>query len=99
MNDFAAAALKQDSTKKSPFFIDRGYEPRVSFDWRIPTSRASSTPSTEDAEKWARRIEDIWQEAKDEIERAQAQQKQQANKHRCEEDFDVGDPVFITLRN
>jgi hypothetical protein len=59
----------------------------------------SSTLSTEDAERWARRIEDIWQEAKDEIERAQARQKQQADKHRREEDFDVGDTVFITLRN
>ena len=33
MVDFAASILPQDTTKKSPFFIERGYEPAMSFDW------------------------------------------------------------------
>ena len=33
MVDFAAAALPSETTRASPFLIDRGYEPRTSFDW------------------------------------------------------------------
>jgi hypothetical protein len=32
MTDLAAAALPQGTTKLSPFFVERGYEPRMSFD-------------------------------------------------------------------
>ena len=35
MIDFAAAALPQETTGYSPFYIERGYEPRISFDWQI----------------------------------------------------------------
>jgi hypothetical protein len=34
--DFAAAALPNDSIGISPFFVERGYEPRTSFDWQEP---------------------------------------------------------------
>jgi transposase InsO family protein len=96
MNDFAAAALQQDSTKRSPFFIERGYEPRVSFDWRLPSVQSHTA---EDAQKWVKRMEEIWKDTRDEIQRAQARQITQANKHRREEDFGIGDMVFITMKN
>ena len=38
MVDFAFAALPQETTGASPFFVERGYKPRVSFDWKPPES-------------------------------------------------------------
>jgi hypothetical protein len=32
--DFAAASMAHESTGVSPFFVERGYEPRMSFDWQ-----------------------------------------------------------------
>jgi hypothetical protein len=43
--DFAFAALPQETTGLSPFFVERGYEPRVSFDWK-----------PEEASDWISRI-------------------------------------------
>ena len=34
MVDFAASILPQDIIKKSPFFVERGYEPSMTFDWK-----------------------------------------------------------------
>lgn len=33
MLSLAAAVLPSDSTGLSPFFVERGFEPRMSFDW------------------------------------------------------------------
>jgi hypothetical protein len=97
--DFAAAVLQQDSTKRSPFFIERGYEPRMSFDWDAPAKPSTSLQSTQDAQVYLRRLQEIWKDTQKDIERAQERQRTQANKHRREVDFGVGDLVYVTTRN
>jgi hypothetical protein len=96
MTDLAAAALPQGTTKLSPFFVERGYEPRMSFDWQ--DSNALS-PEARDARKWAKRLQEIWKTAQQQATRAQEGQKRQADRHRREVDFTIGDQVFITTRN
>ena len=46
----------------------------------------------------ARRMEDVWKLAAASMERAQAQQKKQADKHRRELDFVVGDSVWVSTK-
>jgi transposase InsO family protein len=100
--DFAAAALPQDSTKNSPFMIERGYEPRTSFDWQEPSPPPSQEPSTPDtiaARDYVSRLKNIWKDTQQQIVNAQEKQRQQANRHRREEDFNVGDEVFVTTKH
>ena len=99
--DFAAAALPHESTGVSPFFAEYGYEPRVSFDWNPPQQPTTRTDrlSREDAQQHARRMSDVWEFVKANLARAQEQQRRQANKHRREIDFDVGDHVWVTTKD
>ncbi|KAI1828762.1 hypothetical protein DTO006G1_9961 [Penicillium roqueforti] len=96
MVDFAASILPQDTTKKSPFFIERGYEPAMSFDWK---DRETLTQNEQEAMDMLSRLQDIWTETKNQIEKSQQSQIRQANKHRREEDFGVGDSVFVTTKD
>ncbi|KAJ5099347.1 Retrovirus polyprotein [Penicillium argentinense] len=110
MVDFAAAALPQETTGVSPFFVERGYEPHVSFDWETPAEcdwlsqvsprlRESLDPQAQEARVYTSRLQDIWEETQQRATRAQSRQQQQANQHRREEDFGVGDLVYVTTRN
>lgn len=101
MMDFAAAALPQESTGLSPFQVEFGYEPRTSFDWeprvREPVP-ATERLNREQAQQMARRMEEVWKFAATSMERAQARQKKQADKHRREVDFQVGDSVWVSIK-
>ena len=100
MIDLAAASVPQSSTRFSPFFVERGYEPRMSFDWTPPSAeQEEQTDPDSDAQAWATRMQEIWEQTRDRIARAQEQQQKQANRHRRDVDFDIGDDVFVTARN
>lgn len=47
--DFAAAALPQDSPGLSPFMIEKGFQPRMSFDWKRPEQAGRLTTNEKDA--------------------------------------------------
>jgi hypothetical protein len=79
--------------------IECGYEPRTSFDWNEATPPEGMTPNREQAQEWLRRMEDVWDFAKNGMKRAQERQSKQVNKRRREVDFDVGDEVMITTKN
>jgi hypothetical protein len=109
MVDFAFASLPQETTGVSPFFVERGYEPRVSFDWKpaeasdwlsqiIPRQRTVSSQNGE-ASEYTSKMQEIWEETQRKATHAQERQRQQANRHRRTEDFGVGDPVYVTTRN
>lgn len=99
MIDFAAAMLPQATTKHSPFLVDRGYEPRVSFDWTEQQATAPVAVHIDDARAWVSHMHDIWEAAQQEAVKTQQQQRTQANRHRREVDFDVGDEVYVTTKN
>jgi hypothetical protein len=99
--DFAAATLTHESTGLSPFQVELGFEPRTSFDWE-PHAKgpvpAAERLNREQARQMAGRMKEIWDFARASMEKAQAQQKKQADKHRREVDFDVGDKVWVSMK-
>ena len=100
MVDFATAALPSETTLASPFLIDCGYEPRTSFDWHpidntLPRDRRVSR---EDAQRVVKKMEDIWKTVQQNIEHSQEIQKNSADKHRWEPDFQVGDHVWLSIK-
>ena len=101
MIDFAAAALPSETTGLTPFFIDCGYEPRTSFDWK-PIERGTPRDerlSMEQAQANAKTMEQIWEEAKTSIAQKQEAHKAAADAHRREANFEVGDQVWLSLKN
>ena len=97
--DFAASVLPNQSTGLAPSYIDNGYTPRTSFDWSEPSTPTNLSVDQEAAQKLAHRMEEIWTRAKAGIEHAQDQQRKQADKHRREVNFDIGDGVMVTTKD
>jgi chromodomain-containing protein len=99
MVDFAGAMLPQDSIGLSPFLVDNGYEPRTSFDWRAASPPRDLKIGQQEAQKWLKGMQDVWNWARAEMAKAQTRQRIQANKHRREEDFGIGDYVMVTTKH
>jgi hypothetical protein len=78
-----------------------GYLPRTSFDWDRPTGPQTVRErlSHEEAQQYVKRLAQAWKAARENIEKAQQSMEKQANKHRREPDFDVGDSVWVTMKN
>lgn len=94
--DFAVSALPQDSVGMSPFMIKKGYQPRMSFDWKNPMPPRRLTVNEKDAQAWTRRIQEIWEFARSNMRSSQERQKAQANKKRRPVNFKIGDRVYVT---
>ncbi len=102
MIDFAAATLQHESTGLSPFQVEFGYEPRTSFDWQPFTGKdipATEKLNREQANQMAGRMKEVWEFARASMEKAQARQKKQADKHRRDIDFEIGDSVWVSVKN
>ena len=98
--DFAAAVLPHETTKVSPFLVNCGYEPRTSFDWRpLPRMPMTERINREAAIKKVQQMEEIWEFAKKQMQGAQETQKRNADRHRREVDFQVGDEVWLSLKS
>lgn len=99
--DAAGAACPHESTGLSPSMVDYGYEPRLDFDWTLATEEFR-TPreklNRQEAQQWAKRIDDAVTYARACIEQAQARQVKQANKKRRIPDFGPGDNVYIVKK-
>jgi hypothetical protein len=78
-----------------------GYLPRTSFDWERPEGPQTVREklSYEEAQQYAKRLEEAWKVACTNLEKAQKLMEQQANKHRREPDFTVGDMVWVMIKN
>lgn len=101
MMDHAAAAVDSASTGASPFLVANGYEPRTSFDWQPLPSRMprQERQNREEARRRVEKLQEIWDFARANARRAQEAMAAQADRHRRPENFDVGDKVFLTLRD
>lgn len=96
--DFAQAVLPHESTGLSPMEIETGYPPRMSYDWEERTRHfvnPTEELNREHAQEWASRIHDAVRVAQEHIKAAQEKQKKQADRHRREEDFEIGDLVMV----
>jgi hypothetical protein len=96
--DAAGAACPHESTGLSPSMVDYGYEPRLDFDWTLAT-KEFRTPreklNREEAQQWAKRIDEAVTYARECMARAQDRQAKQANKKRRIPDFGPGDKVYV----
>jgi transposase InsO family protein len=99
--DYAQATLPHDSTGFAPIQVEMGYLPRTSFDWDFadepPTIREKL--SREEAQQYVTRLEDAWTKTRHNIRAAQEAMERQANKHRREPDFSVGDFVWVSTKH
>ena len=99
--DFAQATLTHESTGMSPFQLEFGYSPRLHFDWKERTTESPTVRESlarEEAQVFASRAHKAVVWAKENIQKAQDKQAKQANKHRREPDFTVGDMVYVTRK-
>ncbi|KAL3708702.1 hypothetical protein TMatcc_006686 [Talaromyces marneffei ATCC 18224] len=87
--DFAAAALPQDSTGLSPFMVEKGFQPRMSFDWKEPESPARLTINERQAREWMKRLQSVWDFARSNIKRAQQRQKVKKLDHQAAGPFQI----------
>ena len=94
--NFASACLPSESTGISPFLVERGFEPRMSMDWRTPAEPSAKSASRRAALDMAKRIQDAWGLAKKHIARSQERMKRNADRKRRDESFKVDDWVMLT---
>lgn len=100
--DFAQAILPHESTGFSPAQIDFGHNPRLHWDWEKRTTE-TSTPrelaNRQEAQQWVQEkrqaLEYIRKQVRDNLTAAQARQSRNANRHRRDPDFHVGDYVYV----
>ena len=95
---FAYRVCAQESTKKSPFYLMYGRDPR------LPTESALTPPSFAcmvDLEDYrtalVAHLSEAWQLAKDNIVKAQERQKVQYDRTSQETKFQVGDRVLVHM--
>lgn len=86
--EFAINNATQTSTGFSPFELDTGQQPRLPLDLLAPTN----VPAVED---FVKVLEIELQRARDNFRRARQAQALQANKHRKDVSFKVGDMVLV----
>jgi len=101
--DYQQSALWHETTGQSPFFTEKGYEPRTSFDWEPRASPRNTSPKERlnraEATALVARLHESWQNAQTNMAQAQERHILQANKHRREPDFGVGDKVWATTKH
>ena len=99
--DYAHATLLHSSTRFAPIELEMGYLPCTSFDQNRPTEPQTVCEKLafEEAQQYVKRLEEAWKSACENIRKAQKAMETQANRHRREPDFDVGDSVWITTKN
>lgn len=99
--DHAAALLPQDSIGMSPFMAGVGYQPRMSFDWTGPQQYISRTAEqlTNAARDRVKLMENVWEIARENMRFSQGRQQHDANRHRRIVDWDVGDKVWLRLKD
>lgn len=92
--EFAFNSAENASTKVTPFFMNMGFHPRTMLTATIPTQ--AQVPLAAD---FLTKRMIIQQKARQQALLAQNQQAQQANRHRREANFTVGQWVLLSTRN
>jgi hypothetical protein len=79
--------------------VERGYQPRTSFDWKAPEPLRRLTLNKEDTKIWLERIHSAWEAARTNLVKSQKRQQLSANRKRRPVNFDIGDQVMITTKH
>jgi transposase InsO family protein len=100
MLNLASACLQHESTGLSPFMVERGYEPRMSMDWKVPKpSREKRSLNRQEAQQVVKRIHEAWNYARGQMSHAQEKMKRFADRKRKEASFEVDDEVMVTTKD
>ena len=91
--ELAINSTINDSTGYSPFYVAYGQEATK------PTDLLEGLSPNPAARNFANRIDTIYHAVRTRLEKAQASQKYQADKQRCDASFQVGDHVLLDTRN
>jgi hypothetical protein len=98
---FAINHTRSASTQLTPFEVMLGRSPRLPLDTALEPLRAgdSADGRVPAAHDFAARFATLWRHAQHNLQRAQADQKRFADKHRREEHFAVGELVLLSVRD
>ena len=100
MAEFAANNNNSTSTRLSPFFASRGLHLRMSFD----VVDLSDTTTRERINKKkaidiSESMQSIWKYTQESLTKAQTSQSNQANKHWKEVFYNIGDKIWLFIKN
>ena len=100
MAKFADNNADSAATTLSPFFMNHGFHPQMSFG-PDPTSYEATQQclQAQSAGELTAKMDEILVFAKKHISEAQEVMSRQANKHRKDVDYEIGDMVFLNSRN
>jgi transposase InsO family protein len=85
-----------ESTRISPFFANYGFHPRLGFEPVEPSTR----PPARDAERFAKRMEEILEHLKSELTASRARYEDNANRNRRPaRNYQVNDLVWLNAKN
>ena len=100
MAEFAANNNKSNSTKLSPFFATKSLHPRISFD-KVELFDASTCEQifNQKALDISGNMQTTWEFVRKALAAAQESQSKQANKHRKDISYAVGDKVWLSIKN
>ncbi|MGH7240240.1 MAG: hypothetical protein ACREHG_09305, partial [Candidatus Saccharimonadales bacterium] len=90
--ELAINSSKQSSTQRSPFYLNYGQEVNLPLDIAIKAAKQAANPAAADV---IQQLHHDIEVAKSNIARAQAVQKAQADQHRREVHYSVGDEVML----
>jgi transposase InsO family protein len=98
---FAINHTRSASTGLTPFEVMFGRIPRLPLDIALEPLREgdSANGRVPAAHDFAARFAPLWQHARENLQRAQADQKRHADKHRREVHYAVGDLVLLSVRD
>jgi transposase InsO family protein len=100
MMDYAQFTLEHSSIGMSGFELINGCPPRTSFDWDTPAPTSDPERlSQEKAKAMVTRMHEAIEKAKEFMAKAQDKKSRDANAHRREIDFEVGDKVWVSTKN
>ncbi len=100
MAEFAANATPSDATGMSPFFLNNGHEPRMSFSYEPQAAKnARQRQEFKEAESITERLKEALIRAKVNLVAAQKVMTVAANRKRQFVSFEVGDDVWLNSKN
>ena len=100
MMDYAQLTLPHDSLGGlTPYETLYGYAPKRAWEWKEDNSNPTDDINIQDARIYAERNKLALARAKEGLLRAQAKMSKSANAHRRETDFDVGDYVWLNVKD
>lgn len=99
--EFAHNSMDSATTQLSPFFINKGFEPTMSFthEHGLVGANPQQRQEYKQAESIAHHMDDILTEARKNMTEAQTTMALNANKRRQPVNFDIGDLVWLNGKN